>query len=146
MKSSDELIDTDKITAALDDTKNESILNLTNAKIKQIKTTIIRKLQLEQEDALECMKKLEGYRYVDEMDELRYGGFIKWIPITDAEQLPLHSGGIICDIKITDTGVNIVCKNFKGRHFQFKMKDTLIFQKLTEQEKILLMALDHLER
>ena len=146
MNSSDEPIDKDKLSAALDNTKNENILNLTNAKIKQIKSKIINKLQLEQEDAIECMKKLEGYRYVDEMDELRYGGFIKWIPITDAEQFPLHSGGIICDIKITDTGVNIVCKNFKGRHFQFKMKDNLIFQKINEQEKILLMALDYLEK
>ena len=39
----------------------------------------------------------------------------------------------------------IVCKNFMHRHYTFKMDECLVFQKLTDQEKILLSALDHLE-
>jgi hypothetical protein len=137
-------MDKETLLKALDNEKNENILNFTTKKIKEIKLKIITELKLEQKDMLHCIKKLEGYRYVDELDELKYGAFIKWIPIINSDQLPLHAGGIICDIKITNNGVSIVCKNFKGRYFQFKMSDHLIFQKLTYQEQILLMAIDHL--
>jgi len=39
-----------------------------------------------------------------------------------------------------------VCKNFgfPSRHFQISMDKNLIFQKLTDQELVLLSALDHL--
>jgi hypothetical protein len=52
---------------------------------------------------------------------------------------------MICDIKITDNGVLITCKNFMHRHYTFKMDECLIFQKLTTQEKVIIHALDHLD-
>jgi hypothetical protein len=59
--------------------------------------------------------------------------------------LPLNTCGIVCDIKIADEGVFVTCKNFMHRHYNFKMDDVLIFQKLTTQEQIILSALDHLD-
>ena len=53
---------------------------------------------------------------------------------------------MICEIKITDNGVLITCKNFMHRHYTFKMDECLIFQKLTTQEQIIISALDHLEK
>ena len=94
---------------------------------------------------MDYLKKLRGYRYVDEIHDLKHGSFIRWIPIIDPNYLPLHYCGMICDIKITDNGVIITCKNFMHRHYTFKMDETLIFQKLTTQEKIIIQALDHLE-
>jgi hypothetical protein len=81
---------------------------------------------------------------VDEIKDLKYGSHIRWIPITDPDNLVLKYCGIICDIKITDNGVIIVCKNFMHRHYQFKMDECLIFQKLSTQELIILNALNHL--
>ena len=52
---------------------------------------------------------------------------------------------MICDIKITDNGVIIKCKNFMHRHYTFKMDECLIFQKITSQEQLIIYALDHLE-
>jgi len=92
------------------------------------------------------MKKLNGYRYVDEIKDVKYGAFIKWIPISNPEYLPLHTGGMICDIKVTDNGVIIVCKNFMHKHYQIKMDECLLFQKLSHQELVLLAALDHLDK
>jgi hypothetical protein len=57
----------------------------------------------------------------------------------------LNRCGIVCDIKIADEGVFVTCKNFMHRHYNFKMDDVLIFQKLTTQEQIILRALDHLD-
>jgi hypothetical protein len=53
---------------------------------------------------------------------------------------------MVCDIKITDNGVLITCKNFMHRHYTFKMDECLIFQKLTSQEQVIINALDHLDK
>ncbi len=68
------------------------------------------------------------------------------VPKADPNYLPLHNCGMICEIKITDDGVLITSKNFMHRHYTFKMDECLIFQKLSDQERILLSALDHLDK
>lgn len=138
-------MDVNRLTNALDNDDNEGIMHLTTNKILEMNLNILKELHLGKEITLDYLKKLKGYRYVDEIQQLKYGAYIRWIPITDPSYLPLHYAGIICDIKITDTGVQIVCKNFMHRHYTFKMDECLIFQKLTEQERVILSALDHLE-
>lgn len=134
------------LVSALDNEENEYILNLTTAKIIENNLNILKELDLEDVVTLDYLKKIQDYKYVDELSELKYGSFIRWIPITDPNYLPLHYCGIICDIKIADDGVFIVCKNFMHRHYTFKMDECLIFQKLTKQELVLLKALDYLEK
>ena len=139
-------IDVEKLMSALDNEKNESIINLTTAKIEETIFNILKELHLDREIFINYFKKLKGYKYVDELDDLKYGGFIRWIPITDPDNLPLNQCGIICDILIKDEGVYIVCKNFMHRHYRFKMDECLIFQKISAQEMIILSALDHLDK
>ncbi len=138
-------MDVNKLMNALDNENNESIMNLTSKKIFEMNLNIIKELHLDKSTTLDYLKKLKGYRYVDELNDLKHGGFIRWIPITDPTYLPLHHCGMICDIKITDNGVLITCKNFMHRHYTFKMDECLIFQKLTSQENIIIHALDHLD-
>ena len=80
------------------------------------------------------------------MNELKYGTFLRWISIEDPTNIQLTKGAIFCEMKITDDGVFCVCKNFgfPVRHFRISMDKNLIFQKLTDQELVLLSALDHL--
>jgi len=137
-------LNVDKLMIALDNNKNESIMNLTTVKIQEMIFRILKELHLDRELMINYFKKLKGYKYVDELNDLKYGGFIRWIPITDPDYLPLNQCGIICDIIISDDGIYIVCKNFMHRHYRFKMDECLIFQKLTSQELIILNALDHL--
>lgn len=139
-------MDIDKLLYALDNETNDCIMNLTTDKILEINLNVIKELHLDRETTLTYLKKLKGYRYIDELDDLKYGAHIRWIPITDPTYLPLHHSGMICDIKITDKGILIVCKNFMHRHYTFKMDECLIFQKLTQQEQILLSALDQLDK
>jgi len=138
-------MDVNKLMNALDNENNENIIHLTTKKILEMNLNIIKELHLDKSTTLNYLKKLKGYRYIDEINDLKYGGFIKWIPITDPNYIPLHHCGIICDIKITDSGVLISCKNFMHRHYTFKMDECLIFQKLTSQEQIIINALDHLD-
>jgi len=124
----------------------ETIMNLTFTKITQMNLDILNELHLDEQTTMSYLQKLKGYRYVDEVNELKYGSFVRWIPITDPEHLPLHYSGIICDIKITDNGVQLVCKNFMHRHYTFQIDECLIFQKITPQEEIILHALEELHK
>lgn len=141
-------MDVNKLINALDNENNEKILNLTTKKIKEMNMKILKELSLSREKLLDITKKLNGYRYVDEIDELKCGTYLKWIVLTnpDPDNLELNKGALFCEIKCKDDGVFIVCKNmgFSSRHFQIKMDECLLFQKLTTQELILLSALDHL--
>ena len=139
-------MDTTKLINALDNENNENIINLTSKKIVEMNLNILKELYLNKTTTLDYLKRLQGYRYVDEINDIKHGAFIRWIPITDPKHLILNYCGIICDIKITDNGVIITCKNFMHRHYTFKMDECIIFQKLTSQEKIIISVLDHLEK
>lgn len=141
-------MDIQKLLKALDDNSNENLLNFTSDKIIEMNLNILKELQLSKKDTLELLKKLNGYKYVDEMNELKYGAYIRWIPIEDPTNIYLTQGALFCEMKITDAGVFCICKNygFKSRHFQLSMDKNLIFQKLTNQEQVLLSALDHLSK
>ena len=135
-----------KLLNALENDNNDKIINITTKKMVEINFNILKELHLDKDTTLNFLNKLKGYKYVDEMDDLKYGAFVRWIPIINPENIPLHHCGIICDIKITNNGVLIMCKNFMHRHYTFKMEECLIFQKLTSQEQIIVCALDHLEK
>ena len=141
-------MDVNKLLKALDDESNEDLLNFTTEKIREMNTNILNELHLSKKDTQEILNKLKEYKYVDEMSDLKYGAYIRWIPIEDPNNIYLTQGAIFCEIKIKDDGVYCICKNFGfiTRHFQISLDKNLIFQKLTEQELILLSALDHLSK
>ena len=141
-------MDVQKLLKALDDDSNETLLNFTTDKIRDMNLNILKELHLSKQDTLDILQKLRDYKYVDEMNELKYGAYIRWIPIEDPTNIHLTKGAIFCEMKITDDGVLCVCKNygFKSRHFQISIDKNLIFQKLTDQELVLLSALDHLSK
>jgi hypothetical protein len=137
-------MDVNQLIKALDNDKNESLLEFNTKKIRELNHKVLNELQLDAETLANYMDKLSKYKYVDGMNEIKYGSFIRWIPITDPDHLPLKQGGVVCDIKITDSGVVLICKGFSKSHFQIKLDENLIFQKLNYQELVLLNALDNL--
>jgi hypothetical protein len=141
-------MDVNKLLKALDDSSNENLLNFTSKKMIDMNLKIINELQLNRSEALELMKKLKGYRYIDELDDLKYGTYIRWIPIQDPNNIYITKGALFCEYKIKDEGVYLICKNygFTTKHFQIKLDENLVFQKLTVQELVLLSALDHLSK
>ena len=139
-------LDIDKLLKALDNEKNESIANFDTKKLREMNIRVLKELGLPYDVFNEYMEKLENYKYVDEMNELKIGSFIRWIPICENKEVELKKGGVLCDVKVTNKGIYLACKiySYRAIHVQFKMDDALIFQKLSDQEQILLMALDHL--
>jgi hypothetical protein len=137
-------MDVENLLKALDNENNSKLLKLNNSKIKQMKFDILKELQLPKDDLITYMNKLKEYIYIDEMNDLRIGGFIRWIPLKDPDEIYLTSGAILSEINVTDNGVLLNCKNFAKKHYQIKLDECLIFQKLSDQEKVLLCALDAL--
>ena len=139
-------LDIDDLLNALDNEENESIMNLNSSSIKQAKNDILQRLQLDKETIKSFHKKLKNYRWVDELKDIQYGAYIRWINIRNPNNLKLTNGGIICDMQILENGVHIKCKNNINRIFQIIMNENIIFQKLTFQEEILLSAMNYLQQ
>ena len=141
-------MDVNKLLKALDDETNETLFNYTTQKIQEMNLKVLQELDLSREDTLDFLSKLRNYRYVDEMDDLKYGTYLRWIPLNNPKEVQLTKGAIFCELKITDDGVQLVCKNYgyNNHFFQIKLDENLVFQRLTEQEQVLLSALDHLSK
>jgi hypothetical protein len=141
-------MDVNKLMKALDNETNENLLNFTTQKITEMNLNILKELKLSKKDTLELLSKLKNYKYVDEMNELKYGAYLRWIPMTNPDEIYLTKGALFCEFKITDNGVFMICKNFGfgSRHFRISLDNNLFFQKLTDQELVLLSALDHLSK
>ena len=133
----------DDIVKELDD---KNLLYLTTSKIKELKNNILQKLYLTREDLLHYHKVLKDYRYVDEVDEIKIGGYIRWFNIKNMDNIKLTNGGIIIDIDNGKDDINIICKNNINRIFTLQLNKSIIFQKLSEQEKMLIKIIDYVHK
>ena len=136
-------LDEDKLLEALEDDENKCLLNLTTSKIKSIKNNVLQQLSLDREDLIILHDKLQEYRYVDEIPDVKYGCYIRWIRLKNPDEIKLTNGGVIVDVSVMNDDIYLTCKNNRNRMFKLKMSENIIFQKLTEQEKILLSVLDY---
>ena len=139
-------LDINSLLNALENETNASIMRLNSHKINKMKNDILQKLQLETDKLKKYHKKLKHYRYCDEMSDLQYGYYIRWIPLKNPDNIKLTNGGIVTDILIVNDCIQIQLKNNRNRFFQIKFDECIIFQKISEQEKVILSVLDHLEK
>ena len=60
--------------------------------------------------------------------------------------IKLTNGGLLCEIKYLDDGCHLLCKNNFNKIMQLNMEHNLIFQKMNNQEKIILNVIDYLNK
>jgi hypothetical protein len=137
------MLDVDKLLGALDNEANESIMDLDWKSVHALKNDMLQKLRLRRDELRLMHLKLKDYRFIDEVPDIRYGAYVRWIPLDGPRAGKLLPGGLVCDIK-TDDGVTIRCRNRQHRFFQFRLGECLAFQKFSDQERVLLSALDYL--
>jgi hypothetical protein len=121
---------------AIQNSNNENIMSLSYAIINKRKHKILLELKL-----LSMENKLTEYRHVDELHELRMGCFIRWFNLSTEL---FANGGFIVRIDIEANGPLITCKNQFNKFFMIKLNECIIFQKITQQEHVLLSAMEHL--
>lgn len=126
---------------SLQNNNNKNISSLTFSDISKDKENIVNDLNLTKKESKNILDKLSDYRYIDEIPDLVEGRYIRWINLKNPYDIKLTTGGILCEIKMEDY-VSLVMKNNMNRLFQINLDENLIFQRLTEQEKIILYAID----
>jgi hypothetical protein len=112
--------------------------------IQDRKKQILQKLVLEKDELRHYQKLLLEYRYVDEVDELRIGSYLRFFRLT-SNTLDLRSGGFLADIQLKKEQIILLLKN-RNRFFNLKLNECILFQKNTTQEKILIQILDQIKR
>tara|TARA_Y100000768_G_scaffold293297_1_gene227194 strand:- start:5372 stop:5803 length:432 start_codon:yes stop_codon:yes gene_type:complete len=130
----------------IEDINQKNLTYLTSNKIKELKNTILQKLQLSRDLLISYHKKLDDYRYIDELDELKIGSYIRWINLNKINNIYLTNGGIIIDFKFSNNNVIIVCKNNINKIFSLKFNSVILFQKLRSDEKILIKIIDYINK
>jgi len=139
-------MDKDEIINALENEKNETILYTNYANIKNEKNDILQRLQLERNQLKDIHKKLKYYKYIENPDELEFGHYIRWINLSNPENIKLTNGGIIIDMQVVNDMLYLTCKNNYNRVFRLNFNKCIVFQKLTNQENILLQIMDYLKK
>jgi hypothetical protein len=136
-------MDIDEILSALENDNHKDLLYTSLENISKDKNDILQQLQLKRENLKTMHSKLKNYRYIEELNHLKYGQYLRWINIKNPDNIYLTNGGIFLDLKLLDTGTHVVCKNNIGKIFQFKLDECIVFQKLSDQEQIILKVFHH---
>ena len=131
---------------ALQNDNNLSIINTNIQEIKAQKNDILQQLGLKKTYLKQFHSKLKDYRYIDDIKDLNYGNNIRWISLKNIDNVKITNGAVLCDIKILDKGLSLCLKTFNNRYFTIYLNENLIFQKISDQEKILLKAIDYLNK
>ena len=137
-------MDIEKLLNALDNENNASVIQLNYEKILEDKNSILQELKLPKEQLKTLIKQLKKYRHVDNLEDISYGSYIRWISL-NKDVIKLTNGGIVCHMKTVNEDIHLVCKNNWGNLFQLNMTENIIFQKLNDQELVILSALKYLD-
>jgi hypothetical protein len=140
-------LDINKLLHALDNEENEDIIANTYEQISKVKNDILQKLQLSRDVIKSLHQKLKQYRHIDTLEGIRYGAYIRWISLKnpDPDKIKLTNGGFICNIEILNDDIYISIKNNMNHILKIKMSENLIFQKLMQQEQVILSAMKYLD-
>jgi hypothetical protein len=141
-------LDIDKLLHALDNEENEDIINHDHETISKEKNDILQKLKLSRDVIKSLHQKLKLYRYVDNLEGIRFGAYIRWISLKNPnpDKINLTNGGFICNIEILNDDIYITVKNNINRLFKIKMSENLIFQKIMQQEQVILSAMKYITK
>ena len=134
-------LESDLLDKALDNQQNAILLKLNSKQIGQMNKQVVCSIpHISASASISHIKMLKGYRYVDEISDLKTNVYIKWIRIDSPNKLT--KGAISCSVKITNEGMLVMCKNHFGKFFYLNMEECVIFQKITNEEGVILSAMD----
>ena len=149
-------INVDELLKSIESDKLLSVSKLSYDKINTIKYNVLTRVGLEDDELESMLLKLSEYRYVEELQDIHHGAFVRYIQlmnnsnkgkgIKQNNEIILKPGGFICGIKILGSGVQLLCRNHFRKMFQLRLDEVLLFQKLTKQEEIILSVFDYLKK
>ena len=146
---------TDELLSAYEKNGNKYLENKSNKDIENEKLESFNLdnclTNLSKVERIVLMKKLIGYRYVDEIDSLHIGKYTRWIqkyPLTDDDKVfkyVLSPGAFLTVIDYMDSGIVLTLKTWNNKVFKITFDNCLIYQKLSSGEELILMTADYLQ-
>lgn len=127
-------LDIDELLSLVEDGnyfENKTLNDIINTNIE-----VIKSLNIPKEEINNYLNKLAGYRYIDDLYQLNRGRFIRWFDKNNQ----LKNGAIVSELLFNNNGTSVLCKNANHRYFQINFDNNTIFQKLSNDEELLLMA------
>jgi len=127
----------DEIISKVDERQNAYLKNETLQTVSRTIYEILSKVDNIKEDTVKLYcEKLKGYRYIDNLCDLRSGLYIRWIRLGDSSTI-LKNGAFFQNVRIAES-TSLLCKNSRNQFFSIRFDDCIIFQKLLPEEEIIL--------
>ena len=139
-------MDIELLKQALENENNLNLINKNIQDIKKEKNDILQQLCLNRDDLKTFNSKLKDYRYIDDIKDFNYGFNIRWINLNKLENIYICNGAILCDIKTLSKGIGLYLKTYNNKFITIYLNKNLIFQRISDQEKILLKAINYLSK
>jgi hypothetical protein len=142
-------IDVDALLAKIENENNHYLENKTLKELSKDIFEAISELNVPDDIAINFCERLSGYRYIERVCDLRNGKLMRWIrrvPPVPFNKKSLTNGGLLMNIKIENSGVQLLCRNNMDRFFNIKFDDCLVFQKLTMEEQLILMSYEYIDK
>ena len=141
-------LDVNAILSAMTKSENSTIVNMTLPKIVARRQEVLSSMNLTPEKMAEFERKLQMYRVVETPDELKHNQLIRWIPLRSLETRPYVTiGGCLFRVKYNDEeALHIVTiRNVKKFVFNIKFELNAVFQRLSQEELLILRAVEYVE-
>jgi len=90
----------------------------------------------------EYTEKLLSYRYIDSLNELQSGKFIRWIRKRDQT---LTNGNILVNVEFTNDRTLLLLKSPSNRFIRIKWDECIVFQILTPEEQLILTTNQYIQ-
>lgn len=137
-------LDIPKLMKALETRGTTGIENKTLASISQEIFDALMSINLSSSRSDEGLynisnmcNKLSQYRLIDEICDVTFGKYVRWVRMSSPEKLT--NGGVVINIKFGNDGAIVMAKCGKNRIIQYKFDDCITFQKLVYEENLMLM-------
>ena len=125
----------------MDNNEDNNMLSWTNASLQQETNNVLQRAGIQEPLLSNIRNKLMGYRVIMDWNELSLGAFIRGIDLSKSN-MSLRTYGFVCDIELHPQVV-VKCKTHTHRFYKVCLEHCLIFQKLSQQEQIILNAMDY---
>ena len=98
-----EELDIDALLSALDNESNLHLMDLTTEKLNEMNMRVLQELDLSPSQIEDFANKLTGFKFVDELTDLKPGTYMRWISLLHPEQdASLAKGACFCRAVFTD--------------------------------------------
>ena len=141
-------LDVNAILSAMTKTENSTIANMTLPKIAARRQEVLSTMNLMPDKLEEFERKLHLYRVIEHPDELKHNQLIRWIPLRSLETRPYVTlGGCLFRVKYNEKeALHIVTiRNVKKFVFNIKFELNAVFQRLSQEELLILRAVEYVE-